>query len=146
MTFENIKDIKAMIAKMVADKIDGGSVVNMHWTVTDVLNEFDDIEGSDRDFYLITARYYVYEQVKSCVKKYDTTDTPSTAQIVLDGFEHLQKAYPIERGEVRQLVPVNQMSDAELESRACELDDMAKGCTDHAQEIRTFISSRQQTA
>lgn len=69
MTFESVKDIQSFISTMIATKIDAGQVVNMHWAVTDVLNEYSDIEGGDVDFYLITARQYVFEQVKKMRKK-----------------------------------------------------------------------------
>jgi len=52
MTFQDIKDIRSLISSLVADKIDAGKVVNQQWTVTEILNSYDDIEGEDKDFYL----------------------------------------------------------------------------------------------
>lgn len=146
MTFESVKDIQSFISAMIATKIDAGQVVNMHWAVTDVLNEYSDIEGGDVDFYLITARQYVFEQVKKCVKKYEPNPDGINEQLVLDGFVHLQKAYPVKRGGVRELVPVELLSNEELELRASEYDAMADGCRAHAKEIRAYASSRQAIA
>jgi hypothetical protein len=64
----------------------------------------------------------------------------------MDGFEHLQKAYPVERGDGREIVPVSQLTDLELEARAAEYDRMAEGCKKHALEIREYINSRVMSA
>jgi hypothetical protein len=141
MTFSDIKDIKDLIRDLVANKIDANQLVNMEWTVTDVLNQFSDIEGNDVDFYLITARHYVNEQVKNCIKKYEPNDVEAGGQIVLEGFEYLQKAYPIVRGETRVLVPIQQMTYEELCAKAQEKYTMAKGSNAHGDEIMHYADS-----
>jgi len=145
MTFESIQDIKALIADLVSSKIDSGQVVNMHWATTEVLNNYSDIEGGDADFYRITAREYVANQVKRSIKAFDPTPETMGGQLVLDGFEHLQKAYPVGSGDDRQLVPVDQIPDEALMARAAEYDKMAEGCAAHADEIRQFVRSREKT-
>lgn len=145
MTFKDIKDIQNLIARLVADKIDAGQVVNMQWATKEIIDTFSEIEGRDVDFYLITAKFYIADLVKRCIKKYETPDQTESGQIVMDGFEHLQKAYPIERKDGREIVPVAQMTDAELEARAAEYDKMAEGCKKHALEIREYINSRVQS-
>ena len=142
MTFNDIKDIKAMIEKMVSDKIDAGQVVNMQWAVTDILNEYSDIDGSDVDFYIITARQYANDLVKACIKKYESSDDGLPGQIVLEGFEYLQKAYPILRDKTRVLVPISDMSDEELSAKADEKYAMAKGNKAHGDEIIHYVDSR----
>lgn len=142
MTFKDIKDIQSLIARLVADKIDAGHVVNMQWATKEILDTYCDIEGRDVDFYLITAKFYIADLVKRCIKKYETPGQTASGQIVMDGFEHLQKAYPVDRGEGREIVPVSQLSDAELEDRAADYEKMAAGCKKHALEIRQYINSR----
>ena len=146
MTFSNIKDIKKLIHDLIANKISGNQVVNMDWAVTDVLNEFSDIEGGDVDFYIITARHYVNEQVKACIKKYEPNDSEAGGQIVLDGFDYLQEAYPMVRGGSRVLVPTQQATDDELMAKASEKYAMAKGNQTHGDEIVQYVESRQQAA
>lgn len=142
MTFSNIKDIQTLIANLVSDKINEGQVVNMQWATKEIIDTYSDIEGNDVDFYLITARYYVGDLVKRCIKKYEPSADHPNEQLVMDGFEHLQKAYPVDRGEGREIVPVSQLSDAELEDRAADYEKMAAGCKKHALEIRQYIDSR----
>jgi len=122
MTFESIQDIKALIADLVSSKIDSGQVVNMHWATIEVLNNYSDIEGGDADFYRITAREYVANQVKRSIKAFDPTPETMGGQLVLDGFEHLQKAYPVGSGDDRQLVPVDQVPDEALFASLCEAE------------------------
>lgn len=142
MTFQNIKDIQDLIFKMVASKIDAGQVVNMHWATTEIMNNYSDISGADCDFYRIAAKHYISDQVKKSIQKFEPKSDGNNEQLVLDGFEHLQKAYPVKRGDDRELVPVDQIDDAELLERADEYERMAKGCMDHAAEIRIYVESR----
>lgn len=146
MTFEDIKEIRVLISRLVADKIEAGQVVNQEWTTTEILNKFDDIEGNDRDFYLITARHWVNGEVKSAIGKYEPNPEQEGEQLVLDGFEYLLKAYPIKRGGVRQLVPVDQITDEEFDLKAFEYEKMGDGCYAHAAEIRTYKETRKQSA
>ena len=137
MTFNDIKEVKGYIRRYVSGMVDAGQCVNQEWATTDILNTFDDITGPDADFYMITARHWVNNEVKAAIGK---------KQLVLEGFENLQKAYPIMRGEVRELVPVDQMTDSELEGKVMEYMNMAKGCLAHASELRLYLSARTQTA
>ena len=146
MTFQDIKEIRALITMLVADKIAAGQLVNQTWTVTEILNRHDDIEGSDKDFYLVAARHWVNGEVKSAIGKYEPTTSSENDQLVLDGFEYLQKAYPLLRGAVRVLVPINQITNAEWDAKEKEYERMGDGCYAHAREIRDYRSSRQQTA
>lgn len=142
MTFENIKDIQSLIAQMVSAKIDAGEVVNMHWAATEILNTYSGIEGPDSDFYRITARHYVADQVKRSIKRFEPNTEKADSQLVLDGFEHLQKAYPVEHNGERQLVPVDMIPDDILIQRAEEYERMAEGVIAHASEIREFVRRR----
>lgn len=146
MTFENIKDIRALISSLVSNKIDAGQVVNQEWTVTEILNTYNDISGDDVDFYIIAARHWVNNEVKSVIGKFDPEIGKDNSQLVLDGFEYLQKAYPVLRGAVRQLVPVEQITDDEWELKAFEYEKMGDGCYAHAAEMRRYKNSRKQSA
>jgi len=146
MTFQDIKDIRSLISSLVADKIDAGKVVNQQWTVTEILNSYDDIEGEDKDFYLVTARHWIGGEVKSAIGKYEPHLGSDGTQLVLDGFEYLQKGYPVLRGTVRQLVPTDQITNEEWDIKEREYEKMGDGCYAHAAEIRMYRNSRQQTA
>lgn len=132
------------IRKFVSDKVNAGAIVRVDWLTAEIISERDRIEGDDADFYLICAHKHVSEIVKECIGKYKPK-AQTDAQLVLDGFEHLQKSYPVERKGVRLLVPVHMLTDDELEARAIEYMEMSKGCIAHAKEIRAFIKARAQS-
>lgn len=150
MTYENIKDIRAFIGRYVTDRVEAGELVNQSWATADILSRYDSVEGDDKDFYLITARQWVNDEVKAAIKKFgdgpDGDTDSESQQYVLDGFAYLQKAYPIKRGEVRCIVPVEQMSDDELMAKANEKYAMARGNQTHGDEIMHYVESRRQTA
>lgn len=129
------------IRKFVTDKVNSGAIVRVEWLTAEIISRKDRFEGEDSDFYLVCAHKHVAEIVKDCIGKYKPSPKQD-AQLVLDGFEHLQKAYPVERKGVRLLVPVHMLTDEELEARALEYMEMSKGCIAHAKEIRAFIRAR----
>lgn len=133
--------IAAEVRKFIADKIDGGEIIIVDWLTHQIVNSKDGIEGDDTEFYRVCAYKHVRDVVRSCVGKYDAKPV-TDAQLTLDGFEHLQVAYTVPRGDQIVLVPVNQLTDAELLDRAAEYDLMAKGCKAHAREIRSYVESR----
>jgi len=137
--------IRAEIRKFISDKISNGDEIIVPWLITEILAHKSDIEGGDLPFYLTCTRQTVSEIVKSCVQKYNKADNRDD-QIVLPGFEHLQVAYPVERDGKQVLVPVDRLSDEELETRAREYDVMAKSCRLHAREIRDYVKARREAA
>jgi hypothetical protein len=134
--------ITAEVRKFIADKIDNKQTIQIEWLTQEIINSKNDIEGADVPFYVVCARKSVKEIVKRCVGKYDAMKPQTDEQILLPGFDHLQVAYTVERGGGIVLVPVEMLSDGELEARALEYEAMAKGCRDHAREIRKYIKER----
>jgi hypothetical protein len=141
----NEQSVRAEIRKTIADKISNGETVIVAWLITEILAEKSEVSGSDLPFYLACTRRTVAEIVKQCVGKYESAPA-SNSQVVLPGFEHLQIAYPVERGGNHVLVPIDQLSDAELDQRATEYDNMAKSCRLHAREIRDYVKARREAA
>jgi len=135
-------NITAEVRKLIADKTAAGEQTKVPWLTQEVLDRHSDIEGEDAPFYLICARAHIKDIVRACIAKYDTKEATNDKQLVLAGFEHLQIAYTVDRqGEVT-LVPVDQLTNAELLARAEEYDGMAKSCRAHAREIRKYVEVR----
>ena len=130
------------IHKLIDDKISTGVVVNVDWVAAEILSAKKDINGEDAPFYRVCTFREVVRVAKRAIGKYEAADkTPE--QIVLPGFKHLCKAYPMTRNGVVVLVPVTMCTDQELISRADQFEEMAKGCRAHAREIRSYIMHRQ---
>ena len=107
----------------------------------EILNIKCNIDGEDAPFYRVCTYKEVVRLAKRAIGKYDAEDT-TAEQLVLPGFKHLCRAYPLERDGLVALVPVNVCTDDELLMRAAQLEEMAKGCTAHALEIREYVLAR----
>lgn len=125
------------VREFIADKIGRGDVVIIGWLAVEILASKARIEGEDKDFYHVAAMAHVKNVVKRCVGKFDASPV-SDPQLVLDGFDHLQVAYSVERDGQTCLVPVDQLTLSEIEARAAEYDQMASSCRKHAKELRTY--------
>jgi hypothetical protein len=142
MEFENVA---SEVRKFIADKIANGEQIVVEWLTNEIIRSKSSIDGEDVPFYRTCAFSHVKDVVRRSVGKYDQRSlTADRNQIVMDGFEHLQVAYTVSRNSDVVLVPVNQLTDAELLARAVEYDDMARGCRKHAFEIREYVRSRKE--
>lgn len=136
-------DVTREIRGMVQERIASGVVVRVDWFTTEILSMKDKIEGDDADFYIACGADFIKDTVKRCIGEYTPkANAASSQQIVMDGFDHLQKAYTLDRGGQQVLVPVDLLSDDEIEARALELEAMAKGCIAHAKELRGYKRAR----
>jgi hypothetical protein len=136
-------EVTREIRGIVQDRIDSGVVVRVEWLTTEIMAMKCNIEGDDADFYMACGVDFIKKTVGRVIGGYAPKPEQS-GQIVMDGFDYLQKAYTVMRDEQITLVPVTMLSDDELEMRAQEYEAMAKGCIAHAKEIRTFIMGRAQ--
>jgi hypothetical protein len=133
------------IRKLIDDKIASGVVVRADWIAAGILQIKNKIEGEDMPFYRVCAYRDIVRLAKKVIGKFDATgNTPE--QLVLPGFKHLCKAYPMERDGAVVLVPVTLCTSQELMARAAQLEEMAKGCRAHAREILDYVLAREAVA
>lgn len=135
-------EIEEMARCLVADKLELGEDVHMDWAVQELITLQGSIEGDGLEFYDLCARDFCYRVVKKVVGRYDRIDNANTEQLNLKGFEHLQKGYTVERDSTTVLVAIENITDFELLDRAKEYDRLSLGCAAHAQEIRDYVSRR----
>tara|TARA_R110000868_G_scaffold25149_10_gene98243 strand:+ start:1510 stop:1941 length:432 start_codon:yes stop_codon:yes gene_type:complete len=138
-------EVTREVRRVVQDKIDAGVAIRVEWLTTEILAMKDKIEGEDADFYIACGADFIKKTVKRVIGEYEP-QAQTFAQIVMEGFDYLQKAYTVSRDNETTLVPVTMLSDAELEVRAQEYEAMAKGCIKHSLEIRAFIMCRSEAA
>ena len=135
------QSIRSEMHKIAQERIEAGAITSLDEIVHGVLGNRDGIEGDDAPFYRVHAFEDLKRIAKSVVGKYAAKDTTAD-ELLLPGFKHLCKAYPMTReGEV-VIVPVDMCTDDELRARAVQLDEMAKGCIAHALEIREYMLAR----
>jgi hypothetical protein len=139
------ESIYSEVRKHIADKVAQGEVVVVDWMTHEIVAKHSDISGDDTEFYRVCAYSEIKRTVSKCIGKYNAK--PETDdQLVLDGFEYVQVAYTVQRNGRVELVPVDQLTDWEIESRAREYEAMAIGCRAHARELRAFARGRVQRA
>ena len=136
-------DVTREIRDFVQSRIDAGVIVRVEWLTTEILAAKSNIEGDDAEFYEACAVHFIKDRVKRVIGDYEPQARQTPEQLTLDGFQHMQKAYTVERRGETVLVPVDQLSFDEIEARACEYEAMAEGCVAHAQELRVYNRSRQ---
>lgn len=132
---------REQIARLVGEFIDAGRICDVDLLCSEFLSTKALPGGDDEDFFLFCADTFVRRTARDVVGKLNPKET-SSKQFVLDGFEHLQKAYPVARDGRRLIVPLHLMTDEEIDDRAWELDAMAAGCTGHANEMREYKRRR----
>jgi len=137
---KDLSQIRADIRKIVTDTVESGAIGHVQFFTAKVMADNPEIEGDDADFYIVCAQETVERMVKSAVGKYDSAEEETP---LMEGFEHLRKAYPVHRGGDHLLVPVHLCSDEELEARAKEFEVAAKGYVKHALELRSYVLTRQ---
>jgi hypothetical protein len=139
------QSIRSEMHKIAQERIDAGEVTSLDQIVHTVLDTRSNIDGADAPFYRVHAFDDLKRIAKSVVGKYAAKDTTAD-ELLLPGFKHLCKAYPMSRDGDVVIVPLDMCTDDELKARAVQLDDMAKGCIAHANEIREYVLARARVA
>jgi hypothetical protein len=136
---EDMKQVRAMVRKLVKDTADSGAIGHVTFFTAQALSSFGEIEGEGADFYTICAQITVTQIVKDAVGKYDKpeSDTP-----ILAGFTHLRIAYPVHRNGEHLLVPVDKLTDQEIDLRCSQYQEAADGYIAHIEEFQTFKRAR----
>jgi hypothetical protein len=136
-------EVTSEIRRLVQDRVDSGIAVRVDWFTQEILTLKCEIEGDDTDFYVACAVGFIKDTVKRCIGDYKPkASSVADAQMVMDGFDHMQKAYTVDREGETVLVPVQHLTSVEIEGRAAELEAMAKGCIAHARELRAYDQGR----
>jgi hypothetical protein len=113
--------------------------------VTDVIckNHSDELLYQNADFSRFNIYSNVRREVRSFVsKKLGTDDEQAIAgQLTLDGFRHVQQYYAIERKGIPLVVPIEQMSDKEIEEKAAWHRKCGKAHFEHARELMQYYQA-----
>lgn len=130
------------VHQTILEYIDQGRTVQQAWIVREVLNQFEDPEGQDADFYRWSADKNLRRVVSTEVRKYKGFDQEADSQMTLEGFERLQRAYSVERKGEQVIVPINQMTTAELDAKIREMEAHIAGEIKHRDELVRYRESR----
>lgn len=140
-------DLSREIAQEMESRIFKRETLNRDWIVQAILAKHSDVAGDDVDFHLCASRKTVENAVRQQINRFDVkAEVTPDRQLVLDGFERLQRYYAFEERGVQVAVPVEDMTDAQLEAKEVELMAMGAGCYQHADEIRRYRDQRRAAA
>lgn len=108
-----------------------------------IVKKWFDIEGEPGDRWLCAAHDSIQRAVGQAMNSEKAAEeTSEDSQLVMEGFERLQKRYVIEREGERQYVLTTELSDEELAEKAEEHRRLGRGNFQHADEIERYIEER----
>lgn len=136
----SIKDLESDIAQAAEALVTNGETPKT-WVVQSVLRAHSDVQGKDADMAICCMQETVASRVNKYFSKIKASEE-ERPQIPLPGFERLQRRYVITRNDEQTIVSVYHMTDEELELKAQEMESMAEGCMQHADELRRFKEKR----
>lgn len=143
-------DLQREANSLVDSYLKVGLQSDPNWMTQAILNRHplpDDFEGEHREFSDICRFNHVRAAVRKAVNRYKVENGPQEdKQLVLPGFDHLQRGYLVTRDKQQVLVPVDLLTDEEIEGKALEYERMAEGCRAHAKELRQYMRERRVSA
>src|SRR5258706_8643914 len=138
------KDLTQEINSEIDDRLASGQAINVSWLIQSILAIHPEDDLSD---FSKCARFeFVNDEVGRCVRRFKEPEPEELAQLTLPGFKKLQKAYRLTRNDEAIIVPIEAMSDDELEAKAIEHDEASRGHRTHARELRRYIKARRRLA
>jgi hypothetical protein len=102
-------------------------------------------KGEHSEFALLCTVEHVRARVHSVLGRMKNRPDPG-AELLLPGFEYLQRGYIVERRDQLMPIRIDLMSDDELDAKADEYERMGAGCYKHAAEIRRYKAARKAAA
>lgn len=121
----------------------GAESLHPDWVTNSVMSEHTEIDGEDTDFYRIAARMTVRQEVRKCLNAFKPTeDSSPNEQLVLEGFERLQKYYLVNRDGTQVAARIDTLSEIEIRLKISELKSMAAGCLLHADELARYLGRK----
>jgi hypothetical protein len=137
------RDVSAEIERQIEKHMADGAVLDPVWLTQAIMAQHGEVDGADASFHLCCAREHVRAEVRRRFNRFKLTpETHSDPQLVLPGFDKLQRYYATERDGEARIVPIEMLSVAEIEAKAGELEAMGRGCFAHADELRQYRSMR----
>ena len=141
------EQLKTQINARINNLIESGEPLRAQWIAHEVCEEHTEglAENDHADFWRHGGYKACREEVRRCIGK-RVGDKPKARdnQLKLPGFDHLQEYYLVERGGDEIGVPVDGMTDDEIDAKAHLYRQMGMGCFAHANELDRFKKWRQE--
>jgi hypothetical protein len=136
------KDMEKEVADIIERRIEAGQETVTSWLVTEVINNHADITGEDVEWYRVCAYGHMSGVVRKVISKYRPTEEGIVNnQLVLDGFERLQRAYAVNR-DGPMIVPIDLLTIDEIKEKIRELSAIRRGLSQHIKELQRYLQQR----
>lgn len=138
------KDFTAEVQAIVDSAVQQKVGVKTDWLAHSIVSKHPGIHGGDKEFYVLCAFGHVKTAIRAAIRRYhpDELGHAELTAPLLTGFTYLQAVYPVDRDGESEIIPIEELSDGEIESKAAEYERMADGCRLHAAELRRYRSGR----
>lgn len=140
------REISAKIQWLIENN---GSVLHPRFIAHSVVSDHPDVNGEDADFYKVVSYEKLRDEVRQQINrmKVKTDDEQdSQQQLLMPGFDYLQRRYFVPRDGETCIVKIEEMSDEEIEAKAKEREAMGRACFAHADELRRYRELRAKAA
>lgn len=140
-------EIRRELQAVIDQRVAANETVRLSWLVKQVLADHD-VSAFD-DFLGYCANATVTREAGAVIRKMkggEADEVERDRQAVLPGFARLQVRYVFERDNEQIVVPLELMTNEEVDAKADELEAMADGCRIHALELRDYLRQRSEKA
>ena len=133
------RDLKIEVETLVNEMLAAGRRVPQNNIILATMANHEQIEGYDKDFYVICARNYIRKVVSDVLRKYDVSQTnEDNLQLRFEGMEYLQLAYRIRHKGNIIIVPTLKLTHEERVAKRDELYKLSESAQKHAKEMKLF--------
>ena len=134
-------DLEKEVEALIVSRIEKKEPSPTGWVTHTIVGNHREIEGADKDWYLLNAYENVRNTALRVARRYK--GGPETQQeMQFPGYTRLQRAYTVERDGESAIIPTEQLSHEEIKAKIAELEAMAAGCIEHAEELRRYDAER----
>jgi len=131
----------------VIEEMESHSRLHPDWITQAVIARHPDVDGNDSDFYQCCTRSGVRDAVRKRLNRYKADPNDQTdAQIVMEGFDRLQKRYLIKENGEQVAVRIECLTRQQILAKALEQERMGYGCFQHAEELRRYAEQAKAAA
>lgn len=112
----------------------GDDILHPDYITQSVMLSHQIIEGEDADFHLCCSRLFIRNEVRQVLNK-NILNASTDDQLVMEGFDYLQKRYQVKRDGEMVNVRVDKMTSEERRKKANEYFSMGDALHKHAHEL-----------
>lgn len=145
-------DLYTEVLAVIAERNERGWITNRAWLVTQILCNHP-IKRPDKkdpdDFSVICRALAVSAAVDRALARMRLSDESGDPDELADlplpklaGYMHLRAVYPLKRDDGIMLVPIDQMTDAEIEYKIKVYGRTADALREHRNEFRRYLEQR----